>query len=90
MAIKRIYCAVDFSAGASRALATAVRLAREREAELVVFHAWELPAHTLSSEFMYPDAVVQQLGENAQHGLDAARREAIRSEERRVGKECAR
>lgn len=77
MAIKRIYCPVDFSAGSTHALGTAVRLAREREAELVVFHAWFLPANTFAIEYVYPQAVVQHLSEDAQQGLDAARLKAV-------------
>jgi nucleotide-binding universal stress UspA family protein len=78
MAIKRIYCPVDFSPGSTQALRTAVRLAREREAELVVLHAWFLPANTFALEYMYPEAVVQHLTEDAQQGLDAARSQAMR------------
>ncbi|MEO7736173.1 MAG: universal stress protein [Kofleriaceae bacterium] len=77
MAIKRIYCAVDFSPGSTQGLLTAVRLARDREAELVVLHAWALPANTFGSDFVYPESVVEHLAEDAQQGLDAARSQAL-------------
>jgi len=77
MAIKRIYCAVDFSPGSTQGLLTAVRLAREREAELVVLHAWALPANTFGSDFVYSESVVEHLAEDAQQGLDAARSQAL-------------
>src|SRR5688500_3811785 len=70
MAIKRIYCPVDFSPGSTQALRTAVRLARERDAELVVFHAWFLPANTWATEYVFPDDLLQHFAEDAQRGLD--------------------
>jgi nucleotide-binding universal stress UspA family protein len=77
MAIKRIYCPVDFSPGSTQALRTAVRLAREREAELVVLHAWFLPMSTFATDYIYPDALVAHLTEDAHQGLEAARLQAI-------------
>ncbi len=77
MAIKRIYCPVDFSPGSTQALRTAVRLARARDAELVVFHAWSLPASTMAIEYAYPDEVLKHLAEEARRGLETARLQAI-------------
>lgn len=84
MAIKQIYCPVDFSPGSTQALRTAVRLAVERDAELVVFHAWSLPANSFGTEYLYSNDIIRHLSEDAQHGLDAARTQAMQLGARRV------
>lgn len=55
---------------------TAVRLANERDAELVLVHAWHLPPVAFAGEFMYPPDIVQVLSDEAKRGLDAAVAEA--------------
>jgi nucleotide-binding universal stress UspA family protein len=42
---KKIVCATDFSAGADHALDMAIKVAIQQDAELVIVHAWELPAY---------------------------------------------
>lgn len=44
MNVRKIMCAVDFSPGSQQALRMATRLASENDAELVLFHAWWIPA----------------------------------------------
>src|ERR1700760_2630048 len=69
MTFRKILCPVDFSPGSQRALASAARLARAYDSELVFLHAWSLPAAV--GEFMYPAELVQDLADDAQRGLDA-------------------
>jgi len=75
MPIKKILCAVDFSPGARQAMSTAVRLANVYEAELVLVHAWYLPA-ALAGEYTYPADIVTEMTNEAHRGLDAAIAEA--------------
>lgn len=70
MTFQKILCPVNFSPGSQRALASAARLARAHDSELVVLHAWSLPP-AISAEFMYPAELVQNLADDAQRGLDA-------------------
>jgi nucleotide-binding universal stress UspA family protein len=72
MSFQKILCPVDFSPGSQRAMRVAVRLASERDAELVLVHSWSLPPVAFSGEYTYPPDIVQQLGEDAQHGLETA------------------
>jgi len=58
-------------------MAAAVRLATERDAELVLLHAWYLPA-ALAGEYSYPVGIVPQITEDAQRSLAAAAAEATR------------
>ena len=81
--IKKILCAVDFSSGAKQAMATAVRLATEYDAALVLFHAWYLPA-ALAGEYAYPDDVVSQFTADAERNLAAALSDATRLGAKRV------
>jgi nucleotide-binding universal stress UspA family protein len=72
MAFQKILCPVDFSVGSQHAMAEAAQLARAYDSELVVLHAWSLPAVGFGAEYMYPAEVVQDLVNDAQRGLDAA------------------
>lgn len=83
MAINKILCAVDFSPGARQAMATAVRLANERGAELVLLHAWYLPA-ALAGEYTYPADIVSQVLDDANRNLAAAVAEATQLGAERV------
>jgi nucleotide-binding universal stress UspA family protein len=83
MPIKKILCAVDFSAEARQAVATAVRLANERDAELVLLHAWYLPA-ALGGEYAYPSDIVSQIADDAERSLAAEVAEATRLGAKRV------
>ena len=62
----------------------AVRIANERDAELVLVHSWYLPPVVFAGEFTYPADVVQQLSDDAQRGLEAAVGEAGKLGARRV------
>jgi nucleotide-binding universal stress UspA family protein len=84
MAFHTILCPVDFSPGSQQAMRTAVRIAREREAELVLAHSWYLPPMTFAGEATYPAEVVQQLGDEAQRGLETAVGEAAKLGARRI------
>jgi nucleotide-binding universal stress UspA family protein len=84
MAFKKILCPVDFSPGSNQAMRVAVRLAAERDAELVLVHSWYLPPIAFSSEFTYPTELVQQLSDDAERGLEAAVGEANQLGVRRV------
>jgi nucleotide-binding universal stress UspA family protein len=76
MSFKKLLCPVDFSPGSQQAMRVAVRLANERDAELVLVHSWYLPPVAFPGEFMYPADFVQQLSDQAQHDLEAAVGEA--------------
>lgn len=72
MRFQKILCPIDFSAGAQQAMAAAIRLANEHEAELVLFHSWHIPAVALPGEFVADPTMVQQLADNAAAGLEDA------------------
>ena len=77
MTFTRILCPTDFSPGAQQALRVAVRMARETAAELVVAHAWYIPASAYAIEAPFSPEVVQQVVDDAQRGLDAAVQKAV-------------
>lgn len=82
MTFHKILCPIDFSPGSRCAMAAAAKLAKEHRAELVLLHAWFLPA--ISGEFAYPGEVVQELADDAQRGLDAAQAEVRKLDVPRV------
>jgi nucleotide-binding universal stress UspA family protein len=84
MAIQKILCPVDFSMGSQHALAAAVRLASERDAELVVFHSWYLPPTVFAGELPFAPDLVQQLSDDAQRGLADVVADAVKLGARRV------
>lgn len=63
---------------------TAVRIANEHDAELVVMHAWYVPPIAFANEYAYAADFVRQVSEGAQRELDAAVGEASRLGARRV------
>lgn len=75
MTFTKILCPIDFSAGSERALRVASRLAVEKGAELVIVHAWQLPATSYVMEAPVPLMVTQAVIDDAQRGLDAAVRD---------------
>src|SRR6185369_9801478 len=83
MPINKILCAVDFSPGSQQAMSTAVRLATAYDAELVLVHAWNLPA-AVAGEYTYPADIPAQIINEAQRGLDAAVAEATKLGANRV------
>ena len=76
MTFTKILCPVDFSPGSQQALRTAVRLAREHNADLVLVHSWYVPATAFAGDFSYSDNTARALGGSAQCGLEAALAEA--------------
>lgn len=72
MAFAKILCSLDFSDSSDRAMAMAVRLATEHDAELVLFHAYYLPPIALAGEATVSPEVIQQLEDDARDGLDEA------------------
>lgn len=84
MTFQRILCPIDFSAGSQHAMAVAVRLATEADAELVLAHAWYVAAPAFPMDYSFSPQLVQQLGDDAQRGLDAAVQEATALGAKRV------
>jgi nucleotide-binding universal stress UspA family protein len=84
MSTKKVLCPVDFSAGSQHAMQVAVRLAGEMDAELVLVHAWYVPASVFPSEEPLMPQLVQTVSDEAARGLDDAVREATALGARRV------
>jgi nucleotide-binding universal stress UspA family protein len=76
MAFKKILCPIDFSVGAKHAMRVAIRMANEADAELVIAHAWHMPAIAAASEFPLPADSVQRMIADEERGLEQAVREA--------------
>jgi nucleotide-binding universal stress UspA family protein len=72
MAFKKLLCPIDFSPGSQQALTVAARIARETGAELVLAHAWYLPARAFAGDCPIPDHMIQQLLDEAARPLDDA------------------
>ena len=77
MTLTKILCPTDFSAGARQAIRVAIGMARESDAELVLVHAWYVPASAYSLEAPFPPDTIQGLVDDAQQALDAAVKEAV-------------
>jgi nucleotide-binding universal stress UspA family protein len=84
MTFQRILCPIDFSAGSQHAMAAAVRLAAEADAELVLMHAWYVAAPAFPLDYAFSPQLVQQLEDDAQRSLDAAVQEATALGAKRV------
>jgi nucleotide-binding universal stress UspA family protein len=84
MAFTKILCPVDFSPGSQQALRTAVRIANEHDAELVLVHSWYIPPLAFAGEYAYAGNIVHTITEDARRGLDAAAAEARTLGARRV------
>jgi nucleotide-binding universal stress UspA family protein len=76
MAFTKIMCPVDFSPGSQQAMRTAVRIAGEQGAELVLVHSWHIPSAGFAGDYGYAAEVVQTMVEDAQRALDGAVGEA--------------
>ncbi len=72
MTFQKILCPIDFSPGSEQAMRVAIRLANEAGAELVLAHAWHVPAMAYGSEYAIAADVVQATQDGAQGALDAA------------------
>jgi len=84
MSLQKILCPIDLSAGSGRAMAVAARIAGEADAELVLLHAWQVPAGIFPMEQPIPAELLQRMNDEAQRGLEAAVREAATLGARRV------
>ena len=84
MAFTKIMCPVDFSPGSQQAMRTAVRIANEHDAELVLAHSWHLPPVAFSGEYVYATDIVQTVSDDAQRALEGAVSEARKLGARRV------
>lgn len=79
MSFKRILCPIDFSPGAEQALKFATRLAIQHNSELIVFHAWHLPAAAYTLEYPMPPEVTQEILGEAQSRLELAAEKSRKS-----------
>jgi nucleotide-binding universal stress UspA family protein len=69
MTPRKILCPIDFSAGAQNAFRVAARLASEANVELLLVHAWFLPAFSAGGELPLPADAVQGMVDDAERGL---------------------
>lgn len=76
MNFTKVLCPTDFSPGADAALRAAARIAASRHAELVIVHAWQIPAISYSIEASLPPSLSQEIADNARRGLDIAVQDA--------------
>jgi nucleotide-binding universal stress UspA family protein len=76
MRARKILCPIDFSATSQQALRTAIWLANDSAAELVVAHAWHMPASAYAPEVMWSTDLIAQLRDDAEHELVATVAEA--------------
>lgn len=84
MAFTKIMCPVDFSPGSQQAMRTAVRIANEQDAELLLVHSWYIPPVTFAGDYVYAGDIVQTMTDDAQRALDNAVAEARKLGARRV------
>lgn len=84
MRFKKILCPIDFSPGSQHAMRVAVRIAGQADAQLVLLHAWYLPALAYGGEYPVAPESVETLCEDDERGLEAAAREAAELGARRV------
>lgn len=76
MPFQKVLCPIDFSEGSRRAMAVAARVAAASNGELVLAHAWYVPAASFPMEEPVPSSLVEQLAVDAEASLGAAVREA--------------
>lgn len=70
----KILCPIDFSPASTQALRAAIEIAKARSCELLIVHAWHLPA-LYYSELAFPSKVVDEVVEGAEAQLAAALRD---------------
>jgi nucleotide-binding universal stress UspA family protein len=74
----KILCAVDFSPGSRQALRTAVHVATQTGAELVLAHAWYVPPIAFAGEYVFAPMDLQRMQDDARHQLEIGVAEARR------------
>jgi nucleotide-binding universal stress UspA family protein len=84
MALTKIMCPVDFSPGSQQAMHTAVRIANEHDAELVLVHSWYFPAASFGGDYVPAADIFQAISSDAKRGLENAVAEARKLGARRV------
>ncbi len=68
---KKILCPIDFSEPARAAMATAVELSRHFDAELTLFHSYQLPGYTLpEGSVVASPKMLQDLADQAESHLE--------------------
>ncbi|HET7755359.1 MAG TPA: universal stress protein [Anaeromyxobacteraceae bacterium] len=73
----KICCPVDFSEPARAAMETAVAIARRFDAQLTLFHAYQLPGYTLpEGSVVASPKMLQELADQAEHHLEEWKRMA--------------
>ena len=73
MELKHILVATDFSNCSKHALDVAVDLAQAFDAELTLFHAWEIPSYSYGGELYIPGDLVTPIEEAAKAQLERAK-----------------
>lgn len=75
---KKILCPVDFSEGSRLSIETAVKMANDSDAELVLVNVLGLPVYYVVEPIAYPPNFVAELAGAAEAGLARWREEAVR------------
>lgn len=83
MAWTKILCPIDFSDGAGQALTTAVRMAKEAGAELVLAYVWQSPIYTMGEAIPLAPDLITDLIADAEINL-AKRKAAVEAQGVRV------
>ena len=73
----KILCATDFSPIADHALRVAIRLANDTGSELVLAHAWHVPAIAFSAGTPYVPDLLDQMAADAERELAKAKERAL-------------
>lgn len=74
---RKILCATDFSPGADHALRVAIRLANDTGAELVLAHAWHIPAIAFSGETPYVPELIDEMVSDSERELEKVKKHAL-------------
>jgi nucleotide-binding universal stress UspA family protein len=74
---RKILCATDFSPIADHALRVAIRLANDAGAELVLAHAWHIPAIAFAGETPYAPALLDEAAADCERELAKTKEHAL-------------
>jgi nucleotide-binding universal stress UspA family protein len=88
MRFTKILCPIDFSTGSRQAMRTAIRIANEHGAELVLFHAWHVSLPMEDGMYILPGNVITAMADDAQRGVEAAVRDAKEYGAKQVSGKC--
>lgn len=88
MRFTKILCPIDFSAGSQQAVRTAIRIANEHDAELVLFHAWHMPLPMEDGMYFVSGDVLTAMATDAERALDDAVRDALKAGTKHVSGKC--